>query len=301
MNNGINSNRTRRGEKMKEYLIKWTGILLMACAVLAIGAPGVHATSFTSINLGVVDTDDLGILVTGGSGNNLTVTGGSSTFNANIGFVTGSATSFTGGTHTVTGSTYTGLTSPGLTQAIIGGLTANQTIGSIGGNTTINPSTTNANSYGGYNTVVDITGGFNLSSGQTLTITGTSSDYYIIYEEGAMSVNGASVLLSGGLTASNVLFFVAGTDGISGNNSVLYGTYYSLAPITFSGGTVDGALIGSKITASSSTGQTDILNGGDPYNYGSDAPSSVPEPGTMLLLGSGLVGLGVFRKRFKKA
>ncbi|MGO9020559.1 MAG: PEP-CTERM sorting domain-containing protein [Syntrophobacteraceae bacterium] len=41
----------------------------------------------------------------------------------------------------------------------------------------------------------------------------------------------------------------------------------------------------------------------DPYYAGSLGGGSdpIPEPCTMLLLGSGLVGLGVFRKRFKKA
>lgn len=41
-------------------------------------------------------------------------------------------------------------------------------------------------------------------------------------------------------------------------------------------------------------------NGLEPFNAIYEvAPASVPEPGTMLLLSAGLIGLGVTRKRFK--
>ena len=38
----------------------------------------------------------------------------------------------------------------------------------------------------------------------------------------------------------------------------------------------------------------------DPYEIPNPIPNPVPEPATMLLLGSGLLGLAGFRKKFKR-
>jgi hypothetical protein len=43
-----------------------------------------------------------------------------------------------------------------------------------------------------------------------------------------------------------------------------------------------------------------ILVMGSGYAYAATDPVSVPEPSTIILIGSGLLGLYVFKKKFKK-
>jgi hypothetical protein len=52
--------------------------------------------------------------------------------------------------------------------------------------------------------------------------------------------------------------------------------------------------------ASFSTTTDDGWNFLDEVYYSSDATAPVPEPATMLLLGSGLVGFAGFRRKFRK-
>ncbi len=281
---------------MKKYLTIWTGILFMAVVSLVIGAPCGHA-AFSDIDLGVVSTDNLGVLVTGN--NTLQNSGGSTdTINGNLGLRSGVVSQWTVASPYTTyffSSPYSEITA--VTNALNAAyaLPVNQTVSFGNVNTTISHSTANPNIYGGYNTVIYTGGGIGLTGGKTLTINGGPNDYFIFNLAGGMSLTDSFISLSGGITADHVLFYNNGADGISGANSVLNGTYYSNAQIQITGGTVNGALIAPRIFDPS--GSVPITINADPYDYGDS--TEVPEPATMLLLGSGLIGLAGVRKKFK--
>jgi fibronectin-binding autotransporter adhesin len=173
-----------------------------------------------------------------------------------------SGTTVTGTVYEVTGAKATGLSSSvnvqtgqNLTTAsqtaisassTASGLTATTSYGNITGATTFTAKT------GAELSVYDIT---SLTlSGANLTISGSSNQTFVFNITKGMTLSGMSILLTGGVTANNVLFNVlGGAVTISGAKS--NGTILDLTnAITVSGSTVNGALVSEHaITLSGST------------------------------------------------
>jgi PEP-CTERM motif len=158
-----------------------------------------------------------------------------------------------------------------------------------GGSYTKITSATTINAVGPQ-TVVDVgTGGINLNNAN-LTIHGAAGNQVIIRVSGGMNMVGtASVKLTGGITANDVFFDFTG----SGNTiqtkvgDVLYGVYIAPNDSMTLDGTFNGEIIG---------GENITLMSGITIN-GVTAPTPTPEPSSLLLLGSGLLGLGVVVRR----
>jgi len=160
--------------------------------------------------------------------------------------------------------------------------------GSVNGTTTVN------SLCAGCTNVIDISS-LNLGNGQTLTLNGSATDQFIVNVSGNFVLNSGRIVLTGGLTADDVVFNVTAsgnavqTSGGLNNESVVNGIL--LAPnsgIAFAPGLINGELIAG--------GQTvHLVSGANTNEVISIA--TIPEPSTYLLLAIGLMALGLFRPR----
>lgn len=138
---------------------------------------------------------------------------------------------------------------------------------------------------GGLN-VISVTGNINLGNGENLTLSGTSSDIFVINVSGTLTLTGNAKLLISGVPVENVIYNFTGSSGTinTGVGDVLNGVF--LAP-NYSM-TLDGIWNGEIIS-----GKTIQLLSGVTVN----GPSPVPEPATLLLLGTGLAAVGAWSRK----
>jgi len=196
---------------------------------------------------------------------------------------------------------------------------ATATLELISGSTTITVPDTSGSGVAGYSGTV---GGWNVSFGYSTGVT-----YPTLGSAGlpTMELNSLNFAAPTTTTPLEILFsqtgFVAppaatlsigGT--FSGLTSLTGSAYYGATDVLFDKSNQIGSTLiftsspfsgstGGHITASGDISLTEeVILTPDPGGWGSlDETLTTPEPGTLFLLGTGLLGLGVFRNRFKKA
>ena len=164
---------------------------------------------------------------------------------------------------------------------------------------------------------------FSSSAGLTGTLTldaqGDNNAYWV-FQIGSTLTTGSSSVVKVINPGSNGgkddgLFWQVGSSATLGTGTTFEGNILALASITLTTGvTIDNGRAFAQtaaVTMDTNTISNVCPNGGPGYSGGlvydtngkvvPKGPSPVPEPSTILLLGSGLAGLVAFRKRSKKA
>ena len=219
---------------------------------------------------------DGSVTMTGGSVvGNVGVAGGTFTFTD--GTITGNAEVGSGVIVTKTGGSVTGGIERGVNlssdvsvaKSASAAFAALSTTQSVSGNQISGTTTINAANPGGRN-VIDLSG--ITLTGQVLTLNATAGSEFVLNDSGAMTLTSGEVVLTGGLTANDVVFNDTGTGGVTMTGGALNGII--LAPdssVTVTSGLVNGEIIG---------GDSITLTSGQVV----DTPVPAPAP----VLGTGL-------------
>ena len=233
----------------------------------------------------------------------------------------GAGAGATDGSVSVSGSTYSNYD---LTQAVADAQSASSAAAAMLPTTSVFGGRINITSAAqsltlkatGTQTVLDVSS-ITLNNGN-LTLSGTANDVFIINvtgRQGITTTGTSSILLTGGLTASDVLFNVEASGGtavsLQGSASaVINGTILALnTGVTLSDDTLNGAVIANFRAASSSSSNSLVQNSliteslletpDATINYigfGQGSDGSVPEPATLTLFALGIGGLLAARK-----